>query len=98
MNSLLSALLLVLTPDVLDALTRLFATASKVKDADPKGFLAGLFDPSKAEENAAAVISAGLDAGLVAVDLEVVKLALSTAEATRVGETFERFPNGADGP
>ncbi|MCH9835913.1 hypothetical protein K0U83_09635 [bacterium] len=80
--------LVLATPELLDVFSRLVGGVSKVKDASPIGFFAGLFDPAKAEENAVALVSAGLDAGQVAVDVGILQLALSTVEAERVGATI----------
>lgn len=89
MNSTLSLVLAVFSqPGVIDAFTRLLSIASKVREAEPVGFLRGLFDPSKAEENAAAIVSAGLDAQLAQLSVEVIQLAITTAEADRVGRTI----------
>lgn len=76
------------TPELLDVFSRLAGNVSRVKDANPVGFFAGLFDPAKAEANAAALVSAGLDAGQVAVDVGVLQLALTTANAAKVGESI----------
>ena len=75
-------------PLVLDTFARLIGNVGKLRNVDPVGFLEGLFDPSKGEANAAALVSAQLDALLVLADVEYLKLALTVAEADRIAATI----------
>jgi hypothetical protein len=79
-------------PDALKTFVELVADIAKLRTVDPVGFFHGLFDPAKAETNAAAIVSAGLDALIVEGRVEFLKLAATTAEAERVGATIESPP------
>lgn len=95
MNSAFAATLLgavLANPDALKTFIELVTDIAKLRTVDPVGFFHGLFDPSKAESNAAAIVSAGLDALIIEGRVEFLKLAATTAEAERVGATIESPP------
>lgn len=80
------------SPATVEVLGRLLTNVSRVRDVDPVGFLHSLFDPAKAEANAVALVSAGLDAQQVEVDISILRLSATTAEAVKVGESIAEAP------
>lgn len=88
MNSL-AGILLVLTPDVLSALSRIIGLAGKLGAVDRESFLTALgdaIDPSKAADTAAKAIGAELDLLQVRADILAVQGAIYAQEAQRVGD------------
>ena len=81
-----------LTPAGLEILLRLAGRVAQVRHVDPVGFFQGLFDPSKLEANAAALVSAELDVLLVQQDVELLKLEATTADAVKVSKTIAELP------
>lgn len=94
MNSALAAvagILGTLSPDVLAALGRILTLASKLDAGAAKSFVEAIGDalsPERAIEVAAKAISIELDVLQLRADVALVQLAITTAEAERVGRTI----------